>query len=537
MLNMTGVDVTIALALAAITLTFVYILWSYAKGLGDSPRELWLVTGSRMLEGAAYFATVFAMALWLSTDCGLSDIQAGWFISFWYVLKACFGVVSGPFIDAFGIRRSLIFSFVLILLSRVFIVVVTDPVLVMLLVFLPVAIGVALLEPVGLIAMKRYTTAKSANLAFGMIYVVMNVAMSAGLIAFDNVRAVFGESSGTSMPLIGHLSSYQVLFLLGLISTGLGFLLVLFTRDGIHIEQDGVASTRPERPSTAVLNVVAQVVKKAFRDIAASLADVVRQPIFWKFVFIISLTLFVRSTFFHLFNLFPKYGVRVLGEGAQVGTIFGILNPFLIIFLVPLAATLTRNVSSYTCLIVGTAISSLAVFVATIPGSVFSSLTDTALGEIVFVRWLGIAADAQALAISPPSDFYWPLCFFIIIWSLGESIWYPRLIQFMTEIAPKGSEGTYLGLVGLTSYIPSLFTGPMSGLLLEVYTPMVDVVDSAGRTTQVVGDLSHHYMVWVWIGAVAVLTPIGLIAFRKIYHSMRAEMQDDKRVVASTTSP
>lgn len=529
--NMSGVDSIVALALLAIALTFVYILWSYAKGLGDSPRELWLVTGSRMLEGAAYFATVFAMALWLSADCGLSDVQAGWFISVWYVMKACFGLVSGPFIDAFGIRKSLIFSFFLILLSRVFIVLTTSPVLVMLLVFLPVAIGVALLEPVGLIAMKRYTTAKSANLAFGMIYVVMNVAMSMGLFAFDNVRAAFGENAGTSIPLMGHLSSYQVLFLLGLVSTALGFVLIWFTRDGIQLGSGSIENAGRESQGGAIAQLVIQVVKKAFRDIASSLTDVIRQPLFWKFVFIISLTLFVRSTFFHLFYLFPKYGVRVLGEGAQVGTIFGVLNPFLIIFLVPLAATITKNISSYTCLIIGTAISSMSVFVATIPGSLFLSLTDTVLGEIVFVRWLGIAVDAQALAVNPPSAFYWPLCFFIVIWSLGESIWYPRMIQFMTEIAPKGSEGTYLGLVGLTSYIPSLFTGPMSGLLLEAYTPMVDVIDSAGKTTQVVGDLSQHYMVWVWIGAVAVLTPIGLVAFRKVYYSMRDTVQDEPRAI------
>jgi hypothetical protein len=64
----------------------------------------------------------------------------------------------------------------------------------------------------------------------------------------------------------------------------------------------------------------------------------------------------------------------------------------------------------------------------------------------------------------------------------------------------------------------------MSGLLLKAYTPLHEIVDVAGKTVQVVGDLSLHYMVWVWIGGMAILTPIGLIIFRNVYYSMRREL-------------
>jgi len=515
LLGMNAIITSTAIVLGA---SLIGIFWSYAKGLGDSPRDLWLVTGARVLEGVAYFAIIFSTALWLSTDVGLGDVEAGWFISAWYVMKAVFGLFSGPFIDRYGIRKSLIASFLFLLISRVFIVGVTDPALVVLLVFLPSAIGAALLEPVSLIAIKRYTNAKSAGLAFGMIYVAMNIAMSAGLFAFDNVRAAFGEHGGTSVALVGHLSTYQFLFMVGLLITAGGFVFVLFTRQASSEPPcDVAAASSHERVGNGGL---VQALSDAFKSVGHGMSAVMREPYFWKFVFIISLTLFTRSTFFHLLYLFPKYGVRVLGEGAQVGTIYGVLNPLLITILVPLAAIVTRNISSYSCLIVGTAISSLAVFIAAIPEGMFSPLTASALGEIVFVQWLGIASDAQALISAPPSSLYWPLCLFIVIWSLGESVWYPRLIQLMTELAPRGSEGTYLGFVGLTSYVPNLLAGPMSGLLLAAYVPMIDKVGVDGAAFSAVGDTSRHYMIWIWIGAVAVLTPIALIAFKRIYDSM-----------------
>ncbi|MBW2370233.1 MAG: hypothetical protein JRH15_20375, partial [Deltaproteobacteria bacterium] len=249
----------------------------------------------------------------------------------------------------------------------------------------------------------------------------------------------------------------------------------------------------------------------------------IKDRYFWKYLFFITITLFVRFTFFHFLFTFPKYGIRVLGEGAKIGTIYGILNPVLIIFLVPLVAAMTKKVSTYRMLIIGTAISSLSVFIAVIPGSFFSSLTNSVLGELVFVKWLGLAQNMQALMASPPSDFYWPLFIFLIVWTVGEATWYPKIIQLMTQLAPKGNEGTYIAFVALPTFISTLLVGPMSGLLLKTYTPLTEIVDAAGKTIQVVGDLSHHYMVWVWIGGIAVFTPICLIIFRNVYYSMKEE--------------
>jgi len=215
-----------------------------------------------------------------------------------------------------------------------------------------------------------------------------------------------------------------------------------------------------------------------------------------------------------------------MGEGAKIGTVFGVLNPVLIVFAVPIVAALTKKVSSYRMLIVGTIISSLSIFIAAVPGSFFAPLTDTVLGELVFIKWLGLAGTMPALAANPPSEFYWPLIFFILTFTVGEAVWSPRLIQFTAEIAPKGKEGTYIALAILPWFLAKLLTGPMSGFLLKIYTPVKEVIDATGKAVQVTGDLSQHYMIWIWIGLSAIITPIGLVVFRRVFNSMTKEQAE-----------
>jgi hypothetical protein len=248
-------------------------------------------------------------------------------------------------------------------------------------------------------------------------------------------------------------------------------------------------------------------IAKGASDTWRLLWTTVHERFFWVFMGLLTMTLFVRFVFFHFHYTFPKYGIRVLGEGAKIGTIYGVLNPVLIVFLVPLVAMFTKKTSSYKMMIWGSAISSLSCFIAVLPPDWFAGLTNTVLGELVFINALGMAPDMGALMASPPVAEYWTLIVFISIFTIGEAIWSPRLMQFTAEVAPKGKEGTYIALSVLPFFLAKFVVGPMSGMLLNAYTP----VDAAGNA---LADYPHHHMVWVWIGGMAVLSPIGLLLFR-----------------------
>ncbi len=518
-------------------LGFVYIVWSYAKGLRSSPKDMWLLFGSKIIEYTAYSAMNMAVILWLSRDCGLSDVTAGWYVSAWSIGLSVIAMIAGALVDAVGIRRVMLTSVIFLLISRFFMAWVTHPVLIILLGFVPLALGFAIVGPVVSVALKRFTNKESAALGFGLFYVVMNAAYAIGGWLFDFLRTTFVERDATGKiinenagtMLFGmHFSTYQLTFVIGFFATLLSLMFILMLKkDWINLEDDGSVTVTPVEAveGNSSWQVFTATAKDASTKTVKMIVSVFTEKFFWIFIGMLTLTLFVRFIFFHFHYTFPKYGVRVLGEGAKIGSIYGVLNPVLVIYLTPLVAALTKKVSSYRMLLVGSMISSLSVFIATIPASYFDSLTHTVLGELVFVKWLGVAPDMHALAANPPADAYWPLIIFIAVFTVGESIWSPRLMQFTAEIAPKGKEGTYLALSVLPFFAAKFVVGPMSGWLVNTYTPMVEklneagqpIKDAYGHIVHVPGDLSHHYMVWMWIGGMAVITPIGLLLFRNFF--------------------
>jgi MFS family permease len=512
-------SITFALVLGA-GLALVAIIWSYAKGLRSSPRDLWLLFGYKFVEYSAYAAMNLAVILWLSADCGLGDIAAGAFISGWSICLSIMAMFAGALVDTIGIRKTMIISVVFLIISRVALVFLTNPVLVFIFAFLPLAVGFAIVAPLISVAIKRYTTKDGAALGFGLFYVVMNLAYAVGGFFFDWIREFYGskdaagkilnENAGT-MVMGHHFSTYQLIFLFGLGATCISLVITWFVREGVEMTDDGEVVIHPEKRHESSIAAI----RKGASDTWAIISTTFLERFFWVYMGLLSMTLFVRFVFFHFHYTFPKYGVRVLGEGAKIGSIYGVLNPVLVVFLVPIVAYLTKKTSSYKMMIWGSAISSLSCFIAVMPASWFVNLTGSVLGELIFIKWLGMAPDMATLMAAPPTPEYWPLIFFIAIFTIGEAIWSPRLMQFTAEIAPRGKEGTYIALSILPFFLAKFFVGPMSGLLVKTYTP----VDEAGKA---LASYPNHQMIWVWIGGMAVLSPIGLLVFRNWFHKNTA---------------
>lgn len=509
---MTLANVIMYSLLVGAGLALIIIIWDYAKGLRHSPRDMWLLFAYKILEYAAYAATNMTLILWLSKDCGLSDIKAGLWISGWSIILSVMGMLAGSLVDTLGLRKTQLFSVFCIIFSRIMFSFLTDPVLVFIFAFIPLGIGFAIVGPLISVAIKRFTTKEGAALGFGLFYVLMNIGYAIGGVFFDWIRGyyairdaagkVIDENAGTLL-LGHHFSTYQMVFVFGFAATCLSLLIALFIRDGVEMKPDGSLVINPPKPAGSWLKTI----EKTAVDTGALIVKTATHRFFWVFMGMLTITLFVRFVFFHFHYTFPKYGVRVLGEGAKIGSIFGVLNPVLIVFLVPLVASLTKKVSSYKMMIIGATISSLACFIAVIPTSSLTGLTNSVLGELVFVKWLGLAPDMATLALAPPTPAYWPLIIMIVVFTFGEAVWSPRLMQFTAEIAPKGQEGTYIALAVLPFFVAKFAVGPMSGWLVKTYTPL----DAAGKA---LAHYPHHQVVWLWIGGMAVLTPIGLLLFR-----------------------
>ncbi|MDX1680157.1 MAG: MFS transporter [Akkermansiaceae bacterium] len=480
----------------------VWIIISYVKGLSGSPRELYLMFFTKVTEFSAYGAANMAFVLYLNKDVGLSDMQAGSFIGAWSVSMTLLMMLVGAVCDAIGVKKTLLIGCYFLLVSRFFMPLTDNLWVATFLGFVPLAFGMAITGPVLSVGIKMFTSREGAAMGFAMFYTLMNVGWAVGAWIFDFVRGIFGEGQVHALPLVGwDISSYQIIILVGFFLTIPDLIAICFMRDGVEVDDDGTVHIPEKKQKSGErfsFATVWGVTRKAAIDTWEKLSTVVKENAFWVFILLVAILVFVRLVFYHFHYTFPTYGIRVFGEGAKVGSIWGVLNPVLIVFLVPFIGLVTKRVSSYWMLLVGTIVSGGAVFLALLPGAWFEPLMDTVIGELIFDRWLNVPVEDRM-------PFYLSLILFFVIFTIGEAIWSPRLTQFMAEVAPKGREGSYIALSYLPYFGAKFIAGPMSGWLLATYVP--EGADS----------YPNHYMVWVWIGLMASLTPAGLMLCYRIY--------------------
>ncbi len=507
---MNNLDLLIYSAITLAIVSFIFIIWGYVKTLRNSPRELWFLYASKIIEYGAYGAANLSFVLYLSKDCGLSDIKAGSFIGFWSIFVTIATILVGSVVDAIGVRRTLLMGTIFLILGRIVFPLTNNIYLVATLGFFPIALGIGILGPVLSIGVKRWTTRETSTLGFGLLYTLFNVGWALGGWIFDRVRVPLGGHAIVQVPFVGSMSTYQIIFATSFFLTFPVLFLTYFMREGVEFTAEGKVVINPPKEKMVgnIFTVMGAVIRKAAADTIKIFKSVVSEKSFWVYIGMLGLLVFIRLVFFHFHYTFPKYGTRVLGEAVKIGSIYSVLNPVMIVFLTPAFSVLTRKISSYRMMIVGTLISCSAIFVASLPGDTFASLMNTWVGEIVFNRWLEVP-----LALQKP--VFLNLVFMVIIFTTGEAIWSPRLLQFSAEIAPHGKDGTYVAMSYLPYFLAKMIAGPLSGWLVQTYTP------------EGASSYPNHFWVWIWIGGMAFISPLGLIIFRKVFY--RAEMEHGER--------
>jgi hypothetical protein len=319
---------------------------------------------------------------------------------------------------------------------------------------LPLAVGEALMGPVMVAAVQRYTTTAQRSISFSIIYVTMNAGILLGNLVFDHVRRVLGED-GSMMVASLHvkLSTYRTLFLISTFLSVPNLLLIYFClRDGVEATDEGVKIT-PARSRGSELGFARALIlsaRETARDTARIFAGLWRQTGFYKFLAFLSLAALLRLVVTHMYYTYPKFGIRELGPGAPVGRLWG-LNPLTIIILVPLVGALSQRISAYKMVVCGSFVAASSVFVMAVPPAWFQPLADGPLGNLIAHRWLGVQG-----AVNP---YYVMIAIYVLWWTVGEAIYSPRLYEYAAAIAPKGQEASYMALSYLPFFLAKVFVG------------------------------------------------------------------------------
>ena len=466
--------------------------------LKGAQRELWLTFLIKFLIYTAYSITNKTMVLWLSKDLGFSDQASGALVGWvWAPAMTVFTLLAGSITDAIGLRRTFFLGVAICTVARSVMVVTTIPWLALACGVLPLAIGEALGTPVLLAATRRYSTVAQRSMSFSIIYMIMNVGYIAAGWIFDYVRQL-----NSHITFFGFQpSSYQQLFIVSLVFEIVLFPVIYFLRRGAEGKViDQVSRSRDA--AVSFLNGIWETVRQSAIDSAHLFRRLICQSGFYRLLLFFVFIGFLKAIFLQMDYVFPKFGIRELGVNAPVGKLSSI-NAIVIIFLVPIVGALTQKFAAYRMVVIGGIICAAGVFIMALPTDWFVSAANGVFGQWLGHGFLGVRGSIQ--------PYYVMSALYLIVFSIGEAFYSPRVYEYAAAIAPPGQEASYGSLAYLPFLVGKLLVGT-GGWLLAAFVP-----EQGPR---------HPGTMWLIFALAASIAPIGLILFRNYIRVPEAGRQE-----------
>jgi MFS family permease len=244
-------------------------------------------------------------------------------------------------------------------------------------------------------------------------------------------------------------------------------------------------------------------VRDSLRETVRLFTALLHQAGFYRFLVFLVLIAFLKLIFMQMNYVYPKFGIRELGDGAPIGRLWAI-NSILIICLVPFVGALTQRFSAYKMVTLGAIISAASVFIMALPTVWFEPLAAGFVGRWLGHGYLGLHGDVH--------PYYVMIALFVALLSVGEAFYSPRVYEYAAAIAPKGQEASYSALSYVPFLIGKLLVGTFSGMLLAKYCPENGV--------------RHSGILWLAVALTATVAPVGLIVFRKYARVHEAGRED-----------
>jgi MFS family permease len=425
----------------------------------DSPRAIWGLNVPYLIEGITYFGVLTLLMKYLSENLALGDIRAGIVVSFFTggITFAMFFL--GEMGDRYGLRRILLLSIALMGVGRIFITVAgyapggslgSPAFLLTALSLLIVVIGFGMFQPALFSAVKQFSDPRTSAVAFAVIYGLNNLgAFIAGFLS----PFVRHASAATFPPngINGVFALYTVLTFLSVAVTG-----AILTRATVRTAQAG-------RGESAQREAAASATPGARIFSARWFAEhPLRDGRFAFFVFIL---IPVQTLFAHNWLTLPLYINRAFVPWVSSRfEFFANLSPLFVFLLAPLVAALTVRQEPLRMMQWGTLVMALPTFLL-------------------------------ALGPSPAALFA-----FIVLMTVGESMWQPRFYHYITELAPPGKAGAYVGIGQFPWFLTKFLTGLYAGWFLQHYCPA--------------GGPYRTERMWLIYALIALVSPVALFLTR-----------------------
>jgi dipeptide/tripeptide permease len=392
--------------------------------LKQNARSYWGIQVVNFVDLTAYFAMIAVLTLFLTDNINMTEEVSGYTVGTFTALITIGLLFTGFWTDILGIRKAAMLGMTLQGIPRLGIVycgffpetpyagwIVAG-------LLVPTAFGAAMTQTVYQVANKRFSTEMSRGASYNLWYLIMNLGGVAGGLMIDVIRKQLELD-------ITWILSFAVF---AWVISAIVIMTIVSDADGKDLsEQEHDADHRSgfER----------------FKDL-------VKETAFWRFIVLMTSLLGVRAVYSYMYLLLPLYWVRVIEDVTGQKTDMGFLqalNPILIVAGLILMIPLSNKFNVFKMLVFGAMISAMSLLFLVVPWELFG--------------------DDMA-----KSYFIMSVCMLVML-SVGEVFWSPKLYEYTAAIAPKGQEGAYLGFSMMPWFLAKTAVGFMSGHMLVRWVP------------------------------------------------------------------
>jgi MFS family permease len=273
----------------------------------------------------------------------------------------------------------------------------------------------------------------------------------------------------------------------------------------VEVTEEGLQLTPRKRRSADqnFLHSIRLTVGDAVRETILLFRALLRQTGFYRLLGFLVLIAFVKLIYRQMDYVYPIFGVRELGPGAPIGILWG-MNSLFIIVLVPVIGALTQKYSAYSMVVLGCAISAGSIFIMAMPPTWFQTLADGVPGNVIGHWFLGLKGGVH--------PYYVMIALFVLMLSVGEAFYSPRVYEYTAAIAPKGQEASYGALSYVPFLLPKLLIGLFSGKSLMRYCPATGP--------------RHSQTLWLVVALTSLIAPLGLLTLRRFIRVHEAGRDD-----------
>ena len=478
------------------------------KAFIHAPKEIIGINIINIFEGMAYFGVLTLLMLFMTknvlvTDMpnvdisslsvsqfwaclspenmgGCVDVHAGWVVSGFLMLITLSQLFFGGLSDKVGPKKMLGISIGVLLISR-FVMGGAELMFassgtgmgslffyVVVICLLCAALAYGVFNPAVYSLTRMYSDKKTSAVSYAMLYAGMNLGAFLIGLMLPHIRRVSGDHTddlGNMIPgLLPGTNGYSgaLLFIAGImiIVMALYFVFIASSKtkpfcDPKEKDEEGEEIESHDK----VLSLWERIKRHPLADI--------------KFDFFIFILIPVQTLFAYQNILIPTYLERSFGEYPTIAEnfeTFSNINPLIVFISAPIIAALTAKQNVYKMMIIGTTVMAIPTF-------------------------LLCFGQTPALFLT-----------FIFIGAIGESMWQPRFLQHVTQIAPKERMGAYVGIANLPWFMTKFIVGLYIGFFIRSYIPDLSVNPGATQDPQIM---------WFNFACIAMVSPVALFLARK----------------------